>query len=49
MLATGQTELVELSPEELEQWRVAMRPVWDQFAPAIGEDIMQATPAGKSH
>jgi len=49
VLATGQTELVELSPEELEQWRVAMRPVWDQFAPAIGEDIMQATPAGKSH
>jgi hypothetical protein len=22
--------------------------VWDQFAAAIGEDIMQATPAGRA-
>ena len=49
VLATGQTKLVELSAEELENWRVAMHPVWDQFAPAIGEDIMQATPAGQPH
>jgi C4-dicarboxylate-binding protein DctP len=48
VLETGQTTLVELSEEELDSWRAAMRPVWDQFAPAIGEDIMQATPAGRS-
>lgn len=49
VLATGQTKLVELSAQELENWRAAMRPVWDQFAAAIGEDIMQATPAGRLH
>jgi len=48
VLETGQTTLVELSEEELDSWRAAMRPVWDQFAPAISEDIMQATPAGRS-
>lgn len=47
VLASGQTSLVELSQDELESWREAMRPVWDQFAPDIGEDIMQATPAGQ--
>jgi C4-dicarboxylate-binding protein DctP len=48
ILATGRSTRVELSPQELEQWRAAMRPVWDEFAPAIGEDIMSATPAGRS-
>jgi C4-dicarboxylate-binding protein DctP len=48
VLATGQAEVVELSAAELESWRAAMRPVWDQFAAAIGEDIMQATPAGRA-
>jgi C4-dicarboxylate-binding protein DctP len=48
VLASGQTEVVELTPEELENWRTAMRPVWDQFADAIGRDIMQATPAGEA-
>jgi C4-dicarboxylate-binding protein DctP len=49
VLATGQTELVELTPQELESWRAVMRPVWQRFATAIGEDIMEATPAGQMH
>jgi C4-dicarboxylate-binding protein DctP len=48
VLATGQAQVVELSAAELESWRAAMRLVWDQFAAAIGEDIMQATPAGRA-
>ena len=43
IMASGRTELVELKPDELAQWRAAMRPVWDQFAPLIGEDIMSAS------
>ena len=42
ILASGRSELVELSPDELAQWRTAMRPVWDEFAPSIGEDIMSS-------
>jgi C4-dicarboxylate-binding protein DctP len=47
ILETGRSSLVELSPVELVSWREVMRPVWEQFADEIGEDIMQATPAGQ--
>ena len=35
--------------KNLEDWRAMMRPVWDQFADDIGDDVMQATAAGKVH
>lgn len=47
VLRSDKTSLVEITPAELQSWRTAMRPVWGQFTPAIGEDIMQATPAGQ--
>ncbi len=49
VLATGKSVLVELSENDLEDWRAMMRPVWDQFADEIGDDVMQATAAGKVH
>ena len=49
VLATGKSVLVELSESDLEDWRAMMRPVWDQFADDIGDDLMQATGAGKIH
>ena len=49
VLATGKSVLVELSEKNLEDWRAMMRPVWDQFADEIGDDVMQATAAGKVH
>jgi C4-dicarboxylate-binding protein DctP len=47
VLASGNTSLVELNEAEIESWRAAMRPVWNQFAGEIGDDIMRATPAGQ--
>jgi len=46
VLASGKTTLIELNDEELAAWRKTMRPVWDQFAGQIGDDILAATPAG---
>jgi C4-dicarboxylate-binding protein DctP len=43
ILATGKSELVELSEEDISNWRAMMRPVWDQFAEDIGDEIMNAT------
>jgi C4-dicarboxylate-binding protein DctP len=38
----GTSEIVALTPEERERWREAMRPVWQQFEPVIGADIIKA-------
>lgn len=35
-------KLIKLSVEQLAQWRVAMRPVWDQFRDEIGEELINA-------
>lgn len=38
----GTSEIIELTPEQREAWREAMRPVWQQFEPVIGADIIKA-------
>lgn len=38
----GTSEIVTLTPEERERWREAMRPVWKEFEPMIGADIINA-------
>jgi C4-dicarboxylate-binding protein DctP len=40
--ASNRTNVVTLTPEQIEEWRVAMRPVWTQFEEAIGSDIIEA-------
>ena len=47
IIASGSSEIVQLSEEDLHVWRQVMRPVWDEFADEIGAEIMAATPAGK--
>jgi C4-dicarboxylate-binding protein DctP len=49
VLATGKSVVVELNEKDLQDWRAIMRPVWDQFADDIGDDVMRATAAGKAH
>ncbi len=39
---SGTSEIIELTPEQREAWREAMRPVWKEFEPAIGADIIKA-------
>ena len=45
VLASGRNTLIELSTEEREQWRGAMRPVWDKFSGDIGPELLEAAGA----
>lgn len=42
LLATGRSEIVILTDQELEQWRMAVQPVWEQFSDEIGADLIEA-------
>ncbi len=39
------TEIIQLTPEQREKWREAMRPVWKKFESQIGTDLIQAAEA----
>ena len=45
ILQAGTSTIIELSPEQREAWREAMRPVWQQFESQIGADILKAAQA----
>ena len=36
------SQVITLNAEQREAWRKAMQPVWQQFAGAIGADVMKA-------
>ena len=38
----GNSEIISLTPQQREQWREAMRPVWKKFESAIGPDVIEA-------
>lgn len=42
ILDAGTTEIVNLTPEQRELWREAMRPVWKKFEGEIGADLIKA-------
>ncbi|PRB82758.1 C4-dicarboxylate TRAP substrate-binding protein DctP [Pseudomonas sp. MYb185] len=42
ILAAGTTEVIDLTPEQRELWRDAMRPVWKKFEGQIGAELIQA-------
>jgi C4-dicarboxylate-binding protein DctP len=44
--ASGRTEIVTLTADELAAWRAAMEPVWDRFRDAIGAELIDAARAG---
>lgn len=39
------SEIVALTPEQRNEWREAMRPVWKKFEGDIGADLIQAAEA----
>lgn len=41
-IAESGTEIITLTPEEREEWRKAMRPVWKMFEDEIGKDLIEA-------
>jgi C4-dicarboxylate-binding protein DctP len=40
--ASGRTEIIALTPEQLAEWQGAMRPVWEQFRTSIGTELIDA-------
>jgi C4-dicarboxylate-binding protein DctP len=49
IVASGRSEIIELTPAELTAWQEAMRPVWDQFSGDIGADLIDAAIAARPH
>jgi C4-dicarboxylate-binding protein DctP len=42
IVESGRTEITVLTPEQLEAWQNAMRPVWDEFRDRIGAELVDA-------
>lgn len=42
------TQIVTFTPEEIDVWRDAMRPVWDKYREAIGDDLIDAALASNA-
>ncbi len=47
VIAAG-ADVRQLSPDQKEAWRLAMRPVWDQFSDDIGAEMIEAALASNS-
>lgn len=48
IIESGRSEVLELSKEELASWRNSMRPVWNEFSPMIGADLIAAAEAANA-
>src|SRR5690606_20028262 len=42
IIDAGTSEIITLTPEQRQQWREAMRPVWKKFESVIGADLIKA-------
>jgi C4-dicarboxylate-binding protein DctP len=42
IIESGRTEIIQLTEEEKEKWREAMKPVWEQFEDEIGATYIEA-------
>jgi C4-dicarboxylate-binding protein DctP len=45
IIDAGTTEILTLTPEQRDQWRDAMQPVWKKFEGEIGADLIKAAQA----
>lgn len=45
IIAAKTTEIITLTPEQRDQWRVAMKPVWKKFEGDIGTELITAAEA----
>ncbi|WP_136065409.1 TRAP transporter substrate-binding protein [Modicisalibacter radicis] len=45
IIDSGKSEIIELTAEQRQQWVDAMKPVWEQFSDAIGQDVIDAAAA----
>jgi C4-dicarboxylate-binding protein DctP len=42
IVESGRSQITVLTPQQLQAWQSAMRPVWDEFRDAIGADLVNA-------
>ena len=42
IIDSGRSQVIELTPEQRQQWVDAMKPVWAEFAGEIGQDLIDA-------
>lgn len=42
VIDSGRTNVLQLTADELAQWRTAMQPVWKQFEDDIGKEVIEA-------
>jgi C4-dicarboxylate-binding protein DctP len=42
IVASGRSAITVLTPEQLQAWQAAMRPVWDEFRARIGGELVDA-------
>ena len=42
IIDAGTSEIIKLTPEQREQWREAVQPVWKKFEGEIGADLIQS-------
>jgi C4-dicarboxylate-binding protein DctP len=47
IVASGKSEVLALTPEELAEWQTVMTPVWEQFEGNIGADLIEAALAAR--
>ncbi|TDO15345.1 MULTISPECIES: TRAP transporter substrate-binding protein [Halomonas] len=45
---SGKSEIIELTPEQRQQWVDAMKPVWNEFSDEIGQDVIDAAQAANN-
>ena len=45
VIASGRSEVVEMTNEQISDWQAAMAPVWDQFSEEIGVERIDAARA----
>jgi C4-dicarboxylate-binding protein DctP len=48
VIASGKTQVIDLTKAEKAQWRAAMAPVYQQFEPEIGKELMDAARAANT-
>ncbi|MBZ9558323.1 MULTISPECIES: TRAP transporter substrate-binding protein [Modicisalibacter] len=49
IIDSGKSEIIELTPEQRQQWVDAMKPVWSQFSDEIGQDVIDAAQAANEN
>jgi C4-dicarboxylate-binding protein DctP len=48
IIDSGRSEVIQLTPDQRNQWKAVMEPVWGKFTGEIGEDVVAAAKASNN-